>query len=296
MLKLGSAYECDYFVHTWSVQEMRFATWRQPDDYAEGLDPSLLSRLGPRVVIIEDAEAPELLTRMADYLRPATPPWTGAHFMLYGMARVHSEFLSYCESLASKYDVVMRYRFDLMCDDMPQLAQDISRVGNDELLALMPFHHWATPLGARFDGVVIASPHVYARFIGAVPTALADGLASVRNGDPVVPELFVVDAVNLSGAELQSTRAKFQLVRSLGYVEQVFGAAPRMLQAQLATASIVLRGAHPRRQSYLYSRWEKHSTRLVRVLALCASPLYRALSWVLWRPRLSKRSQDTGSK
>lgn len=262
---------CDVFVHTWTDAEMKEPTWRAPDDYGEVTGASALVNRGiePRV-LAREASNPEVVAELfrahgADLSVTAVK---GCHYMLYGMWKVFDLMEKYSEQHQISYARIVRYRFDLRCEQLDALDTDLSLAANNLDALLAPSHNWARALGASFDGVIIAARSAYGRFMQTLLSEFDHRHRKMLQGERFIPELLIFESARAVGLNIVPASGEYSIVRAGGRVEQSFRhniPSPMQRLRESAAAYVVITGMGAGwERSYLYQRWAEHSGAFLR--------------------------------
>jgi hypothetical protein len=222
--ELKQMLSCDVFIHYWTTQEMNTASWRNPEKYErEDISCDVIENLlKPKVSNVEDAECVSANVFPVIYSQPRSTGFIGSHYMIYGMWKCFKLCQDYSRSSGKKYDVVIRYRYDLICVEPHRLVVDVLEVFADKKIVKMPDHNWATSVGAFFDGVIVANFETYLSTILSLPIYFANRIDGLKTPLMVFPELFIVESIQKSGAKVKCSKSEFQLIRKNGKAEQKF--------------------------------------------------------------------------
>lgn len=221
ILEIIQSLNCDVFAHTWDDVEMESPTWREPGIYKER-SVNLVNCFEPKLLLVEKQCVDQInsfFTRHYDSGTIIKSNSTGSKYMLYGMHRVHELMGEYEHATGIRYDIVIRYRYDLYCSDITKLKQDISNI--QKRTSIMAAHNWASCLGAEFDGVIISSAEVYYRFINSIREDYDKYYYICCKYGGFIPELII--AVQMKKfCTIRSSSSCFYIVRNDNYREQVF--------------------------------------------------------------------------
>jgi hypothetical protein len=258
LVKLVADLECDVFVHTWAEADMAEATWRAPEHFGQAAIDVVQSRLRPRGIITEVSD--EALVRSRIRLQSGgerVGPITGSHFMVYGMTRAFDCLEEYSLSTGALYERVVRFRFDLLCSDLPALVSEAMTASDT---VIMPAHNWARRLGGHFDGVMIASVSTYRAMMSDLLLQFDKGFRAMLPNERFVPEVMICELVRRKGFRVVESRSTIQLVRKQEIVEQTFAPhTPSLIRhlRECAIAHDVVESLIPHRHSsYLVRNWE----------------------------------------
>jgi len=227
LLAIKKKINADIFIHTWSQQEMSSSTWRKPDAYKEssGITPGeIIKLLEPSSLMIENEEdAPDTFFELLkiESESNSTKPYPGCYYMLYGMNKVFQIYKDYCETKKKNYDVVVRYRFDISCNNFSSFEEDLNSAFTSGAL-IMPDHNLYSCLGATFDGVIFANPKLYASAISAINSGFHGQYIEMKASGKVVPEAIITNLIRDAKLTIKSCQTSFSLVRNYGKVEQEF--------------------------------------------------------------------------
>jgi hypothetical protein len=273
---------CDVFAHTWGERDMTAPTWRRPDfdGTHRTTHAELFSRLPFRRVQVEEQSEIDLAT-LFGAVGNATRPWTGAHYMIYGMHRC----MQLCEGAAQghkPYDVIIRYRFDIACTKIRCIVEDVRRVFEGRADVIMPRHNWAAALGARFDGMIVAAPSTYRRLLDALCMTFDPMRDKLVDGERFIPELLISKCAHDLALCVHNSRATIQLLRRHHITEQTFMPEPGGLFGVLrenATAYNLIKSATIDRHTTLTAKeWRRSSGLPLYLLTNGLYPLYRRLT------------------
>jgi hypothetical protein len=224
ILRIKEMLSCDIFLHQWTVQDMSMASWRSPEKYEPGefSGELLQSVLKPKACIVEDAGwvLSNLFPKL--YGDRKSTGFIGGHYMIYGIIKCFMLCEDYSQSSGEKYDVVIRYRYDLICLDPQRLLFDVLEVFSDNNLVKMPDHNWAASVGAYFDGVIVAEIQMYSKIVSDLPIKFDKSICGLINSAMVFPELFIVRAIQGSGAKVNSSNSRIRIIRKHGKCDQEF--------------------------------------------------------------------------
>jgi hypothetical protein len=215
---------CDVFIHRWATQDMNRASWRNPEKYStEAFSWKVLENaLKPKTSIVEDAEWVLSNVFPKLYNQKTSTEFIGSHYMVYGMWKSFKLCQDYSQSSGKKYDVVIRYRYDLICVEPQRLLFDALDVFADKKLVKMPHHNWAASAGAFFDGVIIAEFEMYSKIISSLPIKFNNRISRLKNPLMVFPELFIVESIQESSAKISSSNSRIRIIRKDGKCDQEF--------------------------------------------------------------------------
>lgn len=274
---------CDVFVHTWNESEMKEPTWRVPEDYGEVAGVNALIRHGiqPKLIVREDSN-PEVVVQLFRLhgVDLDVSAIKGCHYMLYGMSTTFDLLEKYARQHKIHYSTVVRYRFDLYCADLDALVADLNFAQNNPKALLAPSHNWARALGASFDGVIIAGFPAYAKFIRALPKSFHSHHLQLLQRERFIPELLIFESAREIGLDVVPASGEYSIVRAEGKVEQFFRySLPSLMQRlkeSAAAYAVITEAGAACEVSYLYKRWKRHSSALLRIfVAIAYSPLKR---------------------
>ncbi len=268
---------CDVFVHTWIQSEMKAPTWRAPENYGEvaGVNALLRQGIQPKLTVREDSDPEAVVQHFRLYgVDIAVSAIKGCHYMLYGMLKAFELMERYAKQHAINYSTVVRYRFDLCCADFDALGADLNFARDNPQVLLAPSHNWARALGASFDGVIIAGGPAYARFMRALLSSFHSHHQQLLQRERFIPELLIFESAREIGLDIVPASGEYSIVRAGGKAEQFFHHnVPSLMQRlkESAAAYVVIRETGAAwKDSYLYSRWEKHSGALLRIFVAIA--------------------------
>lgn len=220
IVALAAELGADIFIHTWSDAEMQAATWREPGRYdGVGEVGDDLAILAAKSVWVEDAEA--LAPVLARKLLPdgAGGALHGSCFMVYGMAQALACLNAYEAAHGVRYDVLLRYRFDLLAHKVPSLQPALAAAANGAVL--MAEHNWLACAGIWFDGVLLASAANYRRIMQVLERDYAARYHQLQaSGVAPLPEQLICSSIQAQQLTIQPLAASFGLVRANGVVEQ----------------------------------------------------------------------------
>lgn len=275
---------CDVFVHTWTEPEMKAPTWRAPENYGEvaGVNALLRHGIQPKLIVREDSN-PEAVVQLfrAHGVDLDVSAIKGCHYMLYGMWKAHELLERYAQQHKINYSKVVRYRFDLCCADFDSLVDDLNFAQNNPKVLLAPPHNWARALGASFDGIIIAASPAYAKFMRALLSRFHGHHQQLLQRERFIPELLIFESARDIGLDIAPTSGEYSIVRAGGRVEQSFCYnVPSLMQRlrESAAAYVVITETSTAWQaSYLYGKWEKHSSPLLRKFVSIAYRPYKLI-------------------
>lgn len=217
IMALAAALGADIFIHTWHDAEMQAATWRQPACYdGVGEVHDDLAVLGAKSVWVEDAtDVAPLLARQL----PAGGSVHGSCFMVYGMSRALACLTAYELAHGVQYDVLLRYRFDLLAQQVTRLQPALASARQGTVL--MAEHNWLSCAGVWFDGVWLAAAADYRRIMQALDRHYArDYAQGLASGVAPLPEQLISRIIQAEQLTIKPLAARFGLVRANGVVEQ----------------------------------------------------------------------------
>lgn len=212
ILELKNELNCDIYLHTWTSAEMGESTWRRPDLYEiNNLDiERYVKALNPINYLIEH-QPPQIYEERE---------FSGIGFMIYGMKRAYD--LVPVENL-EKYNVAIRYRFDICCHNVGDIKKDTNKVFMNPDYVVMPTHNWGECLGVNSDCVIISSFSTYKIILDKL-WELIPNLYNKFNFDidKFFPELMINQTITRIKKIIISSESGFSLIRSGGREEQKF--------------------------------------------------------------------------
>lgn len=240
IVALAEELGADIFIHTWSDAEMQAATWRVPGCYdGVGDVHDDLAILAAKSVWVEDAQAvaPVLVRKLLPDGIGST--LHGSCFMVYGMRQALACLEAYEAEHGVRYDVLMRYRFDLLAHNLPSLQPALEAAAND--VVLMAEHNWLACADIWFDGVLIASAANYRRIMQALERDYAVRYYQLlATGVAPLPEHLISSSIQAQSLTIQPLAASFGLVRANGVVEQHFSPSHCRWSRDVCSLSILL--------------------------------------------------------
>jgi len=237
ILAMATRLGADIFIHTWYDAEMQAATWRQPGCYdGVGEVHDDLAILGAKSVWVEDpAEATAILANQF----PAGSTVHGSCFMVYGMKQALACLTAYEATHGERYDILLRYRFDLQVQQAECLQLALAEVS--EGTVLMAEHNWLSCAGVWFDGVLLATADDYRRIIHALDHHYTRYYGqSLASGMVPLPEQMITRIIQAQQLTIRPLAASFGLVRANGVVEQYFRLSPCPWWRDVRSLSILL--------------------------------------------------------
>lgn len=215
--------KCDVFAHTWDQVEMNSSTWREPDlSYKEGFEIILLQKLNPVKILIEQ-QSPSMLKlfKSQDYQNVFhnDNSMSGSHYMLYGMKKVFELMEQYENENKINYEIIIRYRYDLICTKINSLNNDINNVKSG--MVVMADHNWANALGAKFDGVIISQKKNYDFFLKDIFYRYNNIYKISTKIGGLLPELIITKIIGTRTNVINSCSV-FSIIRNNNLIEQVF--------------------------------------------------------------------------
>jgi hypothetical protein len=145
----------------------------------------------------------------------------GCFYMMYGILQAWKQFTQYSSKAGIRYDAVIRLRFDILLDDVSAIVSDVMRVA-DSMCAIMPRHNWLDSVNVMFDGLIIAPPLVYDRFIQHVLSNFSGRYYSMKDSGAIFPEAIITYSLLHSASSLQYCSSTVFIVRPGPRIEQVF--------------------------------------------------------------------------
>jgi hypothetical protein len=281
--KVVAATSAHVFIHTWCSPDMQEKTWRSPENYSPVLctKDALNAALKPAAIVIEDSCSISLGSIFDNTNNRSEIKPTGAHFMIYGMAKVFQLCEEYSQSRSIKFDVVIRYRFDLLCLDPQQVLNDCIRVAQLSDGLLMVSHNWATAVGSFFDGYIVSTQNLYLRFINSCLSRFNRHCQRLTLGEPFIAELIICNVARDAGLTICKARAELQIIRSDGNPEQLFSSvktnAISVIKSSCAICMILKKLGPDKQNSYLMESWRNHSGLFVRVMVWFFYPIYKKM-------------------
>jgi len=261
---LADALKSDVFIHTWEDVNTSEGTWRVQDQYTEVLNQKwtyIEETLMPKAWCIENEHhvSQGFAPLLADRTR-----LRATQFMVHGIKRVFDVLHDYTAQTQQAYDIVVRYRFDIRCEDIAAMVADIQQLRPACLLA--PDHNWAGTIGACSDICFAAHNSDYAQFVQRLSLEITGRINAVVSPEKIIPELLITDIMRSTGLPIQAFHTEFSLIRKGGLVEQVFPFRHGFhmhAQAHYITSDIISQLQDPQAKRYLRQRWFFHSGWLV---------------------------------
>jgi hypothetical protein len=158
--------------------------------------------------------------------------------MLYGIWRAFRLVVEQCDAQNAQYDVIIRYRFDLLCSDPKKILIDVNDVINESKFIKMPEHNWAKAADLFFDGVLIASFTTYSRILSSLHLEFNSRFLHLHEDENLFPELLIAESITSLRIKIKSTCAEFKLIRKDGLCEQVFTANSSILNRCISNYSL----------------------------------------------------------
>lgn len=285
--KIVEATGAHTFIHTWCSPDMQEKTWRSPEVYSPVLcsKGALNAALNPAAIVIEDSCSISVGSIFGNIDNRSQVKLTGAHFMIYGMAKVFQLCEEYSRSRSIKFDVVIRYRFDLLCLDPQKVLNDCMRVAQFDERLLMASHNWATAVGSFFDGYIVSTQNSYLRFINSCLSQFNWHFQRLTLGEPFIAELIICNVARGAGITICKAHAELQIIRSDGNPEQLFSSvktnAISVIKSSCAIFMILKNLGPDKRNSYLMESWRIHSGLVVRVMVWLFYPIYKKMINIL---------------
>ncbi len=285
LVALKKSLSCDVFVHTWAEQDMSTRTWRVPDPNNKYFsDEELISALEPKSYLIESA-IPEKVARVFKGSSGANP-LSGAHHMIYGMLSCFNLLEKYAEAENKKYDVCIRFRFDVICEEINLLLRDCRNALENNII-VMPQHNWASALGCHFDGVIIAQPMPYGASLNLLAQEFNAYVENLKIGERFMPELIICHIIRKRVCAIKYSLSSFGIIRSGNIREQHFGPLSNNIVSKMRSNVDAYKSLNSissnSRHSLTFCTWAENSNIVLRALVRFSYPLYKSLKSHLFK-------------
>lgn len=208
----------DLFIHTWDSSEMNNNSHHIP--YFEGKDVSekLLESFRPKGKIIENQIEIDLDKRfnLIHNKIPSSmwPAIKGYYWMIYGITKctelmINEEIIS-----GEKYDYVIRYRFDLVCENRESILRDFDIMKLYDRSIILSTNKIWWPLGVFSDVFWIAQRFTHERIVSCLNQSIDNGVFIFKNSNLFLPELVLTNVIKKLNFKIISSSGFFHLRRS----------------------------------------------------------------------------------
>ena len=161
--KIKEYFDADIFIHTWRYENIDKDSWNITEDFkiTEDIEFYLNSTLNPKVLLVEDQkEIRKKFLKKFFISKKNIDTIPGFYFQYYGVIEAYNIFKKYKSKKKINYDTLIRYRFDIIPQDIDNLILDIKE-SHESCYSYVSEHNWAQILKIYFDGIFISSDLIY---------------------------------------------------------------------------------------------------------------------------------------
>jgi len=210
----------DFFLHTWSEQEMRESTWRKPENSnIKPLDVGVIKLINPDDYLVEaqdEIAIPPSVANSIDALPPALQASArGFWWMFYGIGKAYELCIKNAVKNNKSYDVIIRYRLDEESDSTINIVKDINKALCSRGI-IMPAHDWAWPFGVFSDVYWVATAEDFSFASALIWDNCANYIARFAIYKKFIPELLITKILRDNNLKILPSSGIHAIVRQDG--------------------------------------------------------------------------------
>ncbi len=204
---VSTALNADIFIHTW-----------KESNSSQELDLKLIAKELKPIRFGIEVQSEDLIPY--ELLSQNAKKYFGSLYMLHGICNAYDSFKSYSTINNIKYDLILRHRFDLMCDSINIFKNDIENIKPKNVLMLD--HNWAS--AAKIYSDIIFAAHVsdFDNIIMNLRKYYVLYLNERAEFNGVLPEEIISTIIKNCLFDIKSSRSAFEIIRNDNRQNQKF--------------------------------------------------------------------------
>ncbi len=222
LIQLKEYFDADVFIHTWSSENKDEECWHVIEDFTikKSFESLLNLRLNPKGLLIEEPnEARKKISNNFKINEKIYDSIPGFYFQYYGIIEAYKIFNKYKLKNKINYDTLIRYRFDIVPQDVSSLILDIKDSFNSSSTYVSE-HNWAQILGIYFDGIFISSYEIYSLKIELLNKNMKNG--KYQNNIAFFPEMLYSFSFKKVTRNIKIIKTSIGIMRSNGTLIPIF--------------------------------------------------------------------------
>lgn len=238
--KIKEYFDADIFIHTWRYENVDKDCWHITEDFkiAEDIEYYLNSTLNPKVLLVEDQkEIRKKFLKKLFISKKNIDTIPGFYFQYYGVIEAYNIFKKYKSKKKINYDTLIRYRFDIIPQDIDNLILDIKE-SHESSYSYVSEHNWAQILNIYFDGIFISSDLIYSLKIELLKENLKN--KKYQNNLIFFPEMLYSYTVRKVTKRIKIINSKIGICRSNGKLIPTFSKSNNKFKTNLNSSLKVL--------------------------------------------------------
>ena len=224
LIELKEKINADIFIHTWSERESSINSWRKYKKYDENIDTNnkYIKILNPKSIEVENPiEVRNNIVKqfnMNSYSKEILPLF----YQLYGINRVFELMNEFSIKKNINYSCIIRYRFDLVCNQLNSFKKDIRKIVENRSQIIMMDHNWCSITDAKSDVIIITSKEAYQSIINLIKKNYYDTYMMHSKVGLPIPEAILTNLIRIKYPLIQSCNFNAEIIRDNDKFNQVF--------------------------------------------------------------------------
>lgn len=207
----------DVFIHTWNTIDITSKTHHEPYSIGIDIEESYLQKLKPKRKLVERQEdliINDELSKVMNVLpEQMYPMLKGYYWMIYGIAKCTDLMIAEEQISGVNYDYVIRYRFDLICNEYDLILKDFCYLRDLEngIICSTSKNFW--PIGVFSDVVWTLSRNDHVNIIHYLCQNMFVDATLFKYSKLFLPEMLFTKAVTNLGIKIFPSYGVYKLRR-----------------------------------------------------------------------------------